>query len=220
MPRADGPCLEARDLAVKFGERVVLDGVDLAVRAGEIAVIEGPSGGGKSTLLRALALLQEVSRGDLRLDGEPASAMAAPAFRRRVAYVPQAPVMFGGTVADNVRAGPRLRGAELPDDRVAELLRGAALDASMAARPAQELSGGEKQRVALARALANEPEVVLFDEPMSALDPESAGAILELVRRCAEDGRAVVLVTHRHADALECTRYACEGGRLERRVAS
>ena len=225
MPRmaaAQAPCLEARDLAVTFGTRAVLDGVDFAVRAGEVAVIEGPSGGGKSTLLRSLALLQDVSRGELRLGGVSAAAIAPSTYRQRVAYVPQTPVMFAGTVGDNVRAGPRLRGEELSGEAVASLLRRVGLDPSSAALGAQDLSGGEKQRVAVARAVANEPEAILFDEPTSALDPESAAVVLDLVRRCAEDARAVVLVTHsrEQADALECTRYTCEGGHLSRRTPS
>jgi len=219
MTRAEAPCLEAHDLAVTFGARAVLDGIDFAVRPGEIAVVDGPSGGGKSTLLRALAMLEPPARGELRLDGARASGIAPAVYRRRVAYVPQVPVMFAGTVADNVRAGPRLRGVELTGDRVAELLRRVGLDPSTATRAAQDLSGGERQRVAVARAVANEPGVILFDEPTSALDPESAGVMLDLVRRCASDGCGVVLVTHtrEHAAALECTRYTCEGGRLDRR---
>lgn len=215
-------CLEARGLAVAFGGREVLHGVDFALRRGEIAVIDGPSGGGKSTLLRALATLQALTRGELLQGGAPASQSRPRDYRVRVAYVPQAPVMFPGAVSDNVRAGPRLRRIELPDGRVAELLVQSGLDATFAGRPAHELSGGEKQRVGIARALANEPEVLLFDEPTAALDPTSAHAVLELVRRCAEDGRGVVVVTHSraHADVLGGTHYVCEGGGVRLREAS
>ncbi len=220
MTAPAAPCLEARDLVVRFGARAVLDGIDLGVRAGEVAVIDGPSGGGKSTLLRALAMLQALARGELSLDGAPAASTSPSAYRVHVGYVPQAPIMFAGTVADNVRAGPRLRGIELTDERVAELLSRVAMAPPDAQRNAPDLSGGEKQRVALARALANEPRVILLDEPTSALDPDSASDILDRIRRCADDGCAVVVVTHlrEHADALGGTRYTCEGGRLHRRA--
>ncbi len=212
------PALEARGLTVRFDGRPVLDGVDFALAAGEIAVVEGPSGCGKSTFLRALGTLQPVDAGTLALGGAPAAGIAPPAFRARVAYVPQTPVMFAGSVADNVRAGPRLRGVRLGDDDVARLLSRSALAPSMASRAAGELSGGEKQRVAIARALANEPGVILFDEPTSALDPEASAGVIELVKRCAAGGCGVVVVTHarEQARALGGTRYACEGGRVTR----
>jgi ABC-type iron transport system FetAB ATPase subunit len=216
-----GPRLEARGISVRFGARTVLDAVDFQLRAGEIAVIDGPSGGGKSTLLRVLATLQE-AQGVLSLGGVAAADIPPTAFRVRVAYVPQAPVMFAGTIADNLRAGPRLRGRALADEQVEQLLLRVALPAAMARQPARDLSGGESQRVAIARALANEPEVILFDEPTSALDPDAAAAILALVRQCAMDGAAVVVVTHARAQAemLEGTRYTCEGGHLHQRVPS
>jgi ABC-type iron transport system FetAB ATPase subunit len=212
------PRLEARDLAVSFGARAVLEGIDFAVAAREVAVIEGPSGGGKSTLLRTLATLQPRTRGELLLDGHPESGFAPSVYRALVAYVPQTPVMLAGTVADNVRAGPRLRGVELSDAELAILLRRAALDESLGARPARDLSGGEQQRVAIARALANRPQVMLFDEPTSALDPATSAEIQALVLACAGDGCGVVVVTHSHdqAVALAGTRYVCEGGRLTR----
>ncbi len=218
----DAACLEARGLTVRFAARTVLDAIDFSVRAGEIAVIEGPSGGGKSTFLRALATLQEATQGGVLLDGVAATEMPSSAYRRRVAYVPQLPVMFAGMVSDNVRAGPRLGGRELADDQVAGLLARVVLAPAMATRRAHDLSGGEKQRVAIARALANQPEVILFDEPTSALDPSAADSILALVRRCAQDGCAVVIVTHvrEQATTLAGTRYTCEAGHLHRRGAA
>lgn len=208
--------LEARSLSVGFAGNAVLESVDFRLRSGEIAVIEGPSGSGKSTFLRALASLEPIMQGELHLAGVPLRELAPAAYRAAVAYIPQQPVMFDGSVATNLRAGPALRGRMVSDARVTELLAEVGLAPAFAARNARELSGGEKQRVAIARALANEPKVLLFDEPTSALDPTSATAILALVRATAARGIAVAVVTHArdHASALGCTRYACVGGKL------
>ncbi len=217
VPRSQ-PRVEARDFAVRIGTRTVLDGCDLRVAPGEIAVVRGPSGGGKSTLLRALARLQPLARGTLLLDGEVASFLAPSTYRSRVAYVPQLAVMLGGTVADNLQAGPRLRGDAIADLRIAELLGGVGLDTAMATRPARSLSGGEKQRVALARALALAPVALLLDEPTSALDPASTRVIGDLIRHLAAAGTSVVVVSHDDDESLPLggARYVCIGGRLTR----
>jgi len=209
------PCLEVRSLTVTFGARVVLEAVDFALNVGEIAVVEGPSGSGKSTFLRALASL-DPSDGVLCIDGVLASTMAPAAYRRLVAYVAQTAVMLPGSVADNVRAGPRLIGTELDDRTVADLLARAALDPAMARRNASELSGGEKQRVGIARALANGPKVALFDEPTSALDSEATALVLDAIRACAQAGCGVIVVTHSHSQAIALggSHYLCEGGQL------
>jgi putative ABC transport system ATP-binding protein len=208
--------LEARGLSVSFASDVVLSHVDFRLHDGEIAVIEGPSGSGKSTLLRALASIEPIAEGELRLAGVAFGELAPAEYRAAVAYIPQQPVMFEGTVATNLGAGPWLRGVVIGEARVVDLLRQVGLAKALATRNARDLSGGEKQRVAIARALANEPKVVLFDEPTSALDPRAAAAIIDLVRRTAARGLAVVVVTHarEHAVALGGTRYACAAGRL------
>jgi putative ABC transport system ATP-binding protein len=210
------PRIEAKDLVVDRQGLRILDGARIAVGAGEIASIEGPSGSGKSTLLRAMATLIPVDGGRVMLEGQDAEAIAPTAFRRRVAYVSQQPPMLPGSVADNLAAGPSLRGERFGGSAAAALLARAGLPAGFAERDARDLSGGERQRVALARALANEPVVLLLDEPTAALDPTSAERILDLVRALAGEGLSVVVVTHQasHAEHLGGTRWACRAGRL------
>ncbi len=139
---------------------------------------------------------------------------APEAYRRRVGYVAQTPPMLDGTVSDNVRAGPRFMGRELDEKSVSRLIERVALEPAIAPRRARDLSGGERVRVALARALANDPEVILLDEPTAALDPETAHRILELVGALAKEGAAIVVVTHSMADtkALGGSQWVCRDG--------
>lgn len=208
--------LEARGLIVTREGRRVLDEATIRLEKGEIAVIRGSSGSGKTTLLRALATLVAVDAGTLVLDGVDALSIAPSAYRTRVAYVPQQPPMLEGSVADNVAAGPSLRGIALDTKSVDALLDRAGLARSFGGRPARQLSLGEKHRVALARALANEPQVILLDEPTAALDPASSRHVLEMTVALARGGLSVVVVTHieEHAAALGGTRYACDAGKL------
>ena len=195
----------------------MIDHVELEVGAGEISCVSGPSGCGKSTLLRAIAWLERAS-GRILLDGVDAAQLSYADYRRRVSLVFQESPLFEGTVADNVRFGPRLRGEELADHEVCELLRAFSLDPALASRDADELSGGERQRVALARSMANRPDVLLLDEPTSALDPAATMEVLAQVRRIANEGVAIIAVLHVDVQARELshTRYRMIGGRLER----
>ena len=209
----------------------MLQDVTLNIPGGAVTALVGPSGAGKTSLLRLLNRLDDPSAGEVRHDGRPLAEYPVRALRRRVGFVFQAPVMFAGTVGDNLRAAVRLgappgappgrdRGQAVGGD--AGPVLDAALDAAelpraYAERDAAGLSGGERQRVALARALAAGPAVLLLDEPTAALDPEVGERLMRTVARLpAERGVDVVMVTHRLREAREASTYlvALEGGRL------
>jgi len=186
----------------------VLDAA-LAVEAGQVLAILGPNGAGKSTVLGVLAGLLRPERGRVELGGrvltDTATGTEVPTHRRRVGLLAQQPLLFPHlTAAANVAFGPRCAGVDRRTaDRTARRWL-AEVDAGELAdrRPAQ-LSGGQAQRVALARALAGEPELLLLDEPLAALDVDSAPAMRALLRRVVRDaGRTTVLVTHHVLDAL------------------
>ncbi|RLM54973.1 protein STAR1-like [Panicum miliaceum] len=175
----------------------ILRGVDLDVPRGVVMGVIGPSGSGKSTLLRALNRLWEPAPGAVLLDGADIRGIDVLALRRKVGMLFQLPAMFEGTVADNVRYGPQLRGQKLTEAEVRNLLSMADLDPALSSKPASELSVGQAQRVALARTLANDPEVLLLDEPTSALDPISTQNIEEaIVRLKKARGLTTVIVSH------------------------
>jgi ABC-type methionine transport system ATPase subunit len=210
VPGATGqvvPLLRAQDITfshpIGTGGRVaggVFD-VTLDLFPGEIVAVIGPSGGGKSSLIRLLAGLTRADSGTLTLDGRPIAELDARDYRRRVAMLFQQPHMMAGTVADNLRLPARLRGEEDNGLDVAGLLRSVDLEPELMEREATTLSVGQQQRVALARLLAMDPACLLLDEPTAALDPVSAQTIVRLLQRLCDDGVAILLVTHEIAVA-------------------
>ncbi len=202
--RATTPLLAATGLRVRAEGRTLLDVPAIEVREGEVLVVLGPTGAGKSTLLRVLALLQRPDEGRLAWRGAEAGWPPPLALRRRMAMVFQAPLLFSGTVFDNVAFGPRLRG-----ERGAPLRArvGAALEqfrvGHLAGRSADTLSGGEAQRVALARAVVVEPELLLLDEPLASLDAPIREALRDELRAVVRArGIASVHVTHELPEAF------------------
>jgi ABC-type multidrug transport system fused ATPase/permease subunit len=200
------PRIETQELTVARGGRVLARGIDLAVGAGEVLALVGPSGVGKSSLLRCLVRLDEPAGGRVLVDGTDAREIEPCALRRRVGLVTQAPVMLEGDVRANLAYG-----LEDPDEAaLGEALAATGLDAAFMDRTAQELSGGESARVAVARALARDPSALLLDEPTAALDAVATAAIEELVGDLAARGLGILIVTH---DDAQADRVA--GGRIE-----
>jgi putative ABC transport system ATP-binding protein len=188
----------------------VLRDVTLSIPSGSTAVV-GPSGCGKSTLLRLLNRLADPDEGTVRFHGTDVHELDPLELRRRVGLVPQLPAPVPGTVADNVRFGPRLEGREVDPERPVRL---AGLDAAFLDRDAARLSVGEQQRVMLARALALEPEVLLLDEPTASLDTDATAAVEDALRQLREV--SLVLVTHdaQQADRLTDRTIQLRDGRV------
>jgi len=197
--------LELHSISKSYGAYQALEGINLSVPTGSRTVIVGPSGSGKTTLLRMIAGFEFPDTGRLSLNGQTLvdNTHEVPAHRRLIGYVPQDGALFPHmTVAANIGFGLSIKG-RAKQERVAELMDSVALDANMANRWPHELSGGQQQRVALARALAQQPRLMLLDEPFSALDTGLRGAMRKMVARLLTDaGVTTILVTHDQSEAL------------------
>lgn len=198
----------------------MLSDVSVCIPLGGLTALIGPSGSGKSSLLRLLNRLDDPVAGEIRLLSQPLASYDVRAIRRRVGFVFQAPAMFAGTVADNLAIAHSLgrrHHETLTDERIAGVLNTVELSADYATREARDLSGGEKQRVALARAMITEPEVLLLDEPTAALDPEVADRLMQTLARLRDEkGLTIVMVTHRLAEARLMSTFTVmlEAGRV------
>ncbi|MBI1249167.1 ectoine/hydroxyectoine ABC transporter ATP-binding protein EhuA [bacterium] len=206
------PQLQVRNLQKTYGSHKVLRGLNVDIQSGEKIAIIGPSGSGKSTLLRILMTLEAPNGGDVILDGESVWTMPANGtekkadeahlhrMRSKLGMVFQHFFLFPHlSVHQNLTLAPKLVNQTSPqvaDERATELLEMVGMNAKANAYPAQ-LSGGQKQRVAIARALAMQPEVMLFDEVTSALDPELVHEVLSVLRKLAKKSdMTMLLVTH------------------------
>jgi polar amino acid transport system ATP-binding protein len=193
--------IELNDVHKSFGQNEVLKGITASVQKGEVVCIIGPSGSGKSTILRCINGLESYDRGEISVEGLKVDrdTSSIVKVRTQVSMVFQRFNLFPHrTVLENVVEGPLYVKKE---SRAQALERGRALLAQVGlaekadAHPPQ-LSGGQQQRVAIARALAMQPKAILFDEPTSALDPELVGDVLGVMRKLADDGMTMVVVTH------------------------
>ena len=197
-----------KGLSKSFGDNQVIKNIDMHITPGEKVVIIGPSGSGKSTFLRCLNLLEIPTGGTITFDGQEITAPGVDInkVRRHMGMVFQHFNLFNNlTVKDNITLGPvkqKLMTKEEAEAEAMRLLKLVNLEEKADAYPAQ-LSGGQKQRIAIIRSLAMKPRVMLFDEPTSALDPEMVGEVLELMKKLADDGMTMVVVTHEMGFARE-----------------
>jgi ABC-type polar amino acid transport system ATPase subunit len=195
------PVLSISGLVKQFGSRTVIDGVHLDVTPGEVVVIIGPSGTGKSTMLRCVNGLEEINGGTITFEGEQVRTKTREIvnLRRRIGMIFQNFNLYPHlTALENVMLAPMKvlkQPRKLVEDRSRALFRKVRLEHRCDAYPNQ-LSGGEQQRVAIARTLAMEPHLMLFDEPTSALDPETVGDVLRVMEELALEGRTMLVVTH------------------------
>ena len=200
--------LETRNLKKSFGKLEVLKGISTEIRRGEVVSIIGPSGGGKSTFLRCLNLLETPDGGQVLFKGQDITdkKLNISQYRQSIGMVFQHFNVFPNlTVLENVTLAPVLE-KKVPKDQAKEeamaLLRRVGLGDKADEYP-RKLSGGQKQRLAIVRAMAMKPEVMLFDEPTSALDPEMVGEVLEVMKELAQEGMTMVVVTHEMGFARE-----------------
>ena len=206
---ASGVLLEVRAVAKRFGPREVLKRVSLGIAPGEFLTLLGESGSGKTTLLRLIAGFEQPTAGEIWMSGERLDTL--PAYKRRVNTVFQHYALFPHlSVQDNVAYGLRIAGItkrSLIDEAVERSLRSAALWEEVKDRlhvSGYGLSGGQQQRLCIARALAVEPEIVLMDEPCSALDPIATAKVEELIRQLKQQ-YTIVIVTHNMQQAGRCS---------------
>lgn len=196
------PRFSVKNLSLERNGRFILTDTTLHVSPGEIVCLMGPSGSGKSSLLRCLNRLTEPPPNTVFYDGQDIHTLDVLDLRRQVGMVFQKPALFPGTVAENIQYGPHLHDQTLTPDDIIELLKLADLPTDYANRDVAQLSGGEAQRVSLARALANRPNVLLMDEPTSALDPAAQRHIEEAVLQLRDTlGLTVLWVTHNVEEA-------------------
>ncbi|MCE7794818.1 amino acid ABC transporter ATP-binding protein [Salipaludibacillus sp. CUR1] len=200
--------IKVTDLHKSFGKVEVLKGIDAEIKEKEVVCVIGPSGSGKSTFLRCINLLEEITAGDIVIDGESLTdpKIDINKLRSQVGMVFQHFNLFPHmTVLKNVTLGP-LKVKDLSNEEAEklslDLLGKVGLSDKAHVYPGS-LSGGQKQRVAIARALAMSPKVMLFDEPTSALDPELVGDVLEAMKDLAKEGMTMVVVTHEMGFARE-----------------
>lgn len=213
--------LRVDNLGRTVSGKILLENISFSVPPRETLAIVGPSGSGKSTLLRLLNRLDEPTTGTVFLDGVDYRELPPRELRRRIGMVTQRPYLFPGTVADNLQFGPRQREQTLSDTAIERLLGSVGLP-DYALRDVANLSGGEAQRVSFARTLANEPEILLLDEPSSALDESSKHGIESLIQtimgkksdlvpgsdEVQHQPLSCVLVTHDMAQASRLAQYA------------
>ena len=196
--------LELKNVKKSFGKTKVLEDINITVNEGDVIAILGPSGSGKTTLLRCIEFLERADAGVMLLDGmeyslKKASKREVHVLRKKLGFVFQSYNLFANkTALENVTEGLIVAG-KMKKEEAVSIGRAALEKVGMLDRSTfypSQLSGGQQQRVAIARAIALDPKVILFDEPTSALDPELTGEVLSVMKKLADEGTTMIVVTH------------------------
>lgn len=209
--------LKVKNLGYQIDGTNLLSDINFEIANGERVAIFGPSGAGKSTLIRLLNRLDEPTAGTVYLEGQDYRQIPPRTLRRRLGMVMQQPNLFPGTVAENIRFGPMVQGNSLDDEKIKALLSGVDLE-GYSDRDISKLSGGEAQRVNLARTLANQPEVLLLDEPTSSLDEAARREVEETIMSILQSRDVTcILVSHDQSQVERLTERVLllENGRLK-----
>jgi putative ABC transport system ATP-binding protein len=217
-PLTSDPILRTEHLGRTVKDKILIEDATFEVQTGEVFAIVGPSGSGKSSLLRLLNRLDEPTSGTVYVEGTDYHQIAPRDLRRKLGMVNQRPFLFPGTVEQNLQFGPQQRGESLSPESIEQLLAPVGLK-GYASRNVANLSGGEAQRVSVARTLANSPLVLLLDEPTSALDQTSKLEVESAIQNVIRNQRMTcVLVTHDTAQAVRLAGQALllESGRIVR----
>lgn len=194
---------ELKNLSVSSSDKSILEDISLSTEKGEHLTITGPSGSGKSSLLKVLAGLLSYDSGTLLYQGQNMRDLDPVAYRRRVSYCFQQPVLFGQTVRDNMAFPFEINHLPFDQEKVLEALRKMNLGSEFLDKPIKDLSGGEKQRVALVRNLLFEPEVLLLDEVSSGLDDKTKSVLRAFLMEWHQKGVTLIEVTHDQAEIAQ-----------------
>ena len=206
---------ELDNLGFVSPEKMILEGISLSIKEGEHLTITGPSGSGKSSLLKLLAALVSPSSGQLFYQGQEMGDLDPVAYRREVSYCFQQPVLFGQTVRDNVAFPFEIRQIPFDQERVLTALARLNLGPEFLEKPIKDLSGGEKQRVALVRNLLFEPKALLLDEVSSGLDEKTKILLRTFLKDLHQEGVTLIEVTHDQQEIEAAERLVTiVGGRL------
>ncbi|SFC54983.1 putative ABC transport system ATP-binding protein [Alkalibacterium subtropicum] len=199
--------IEVNNVSFNAGGEKILSGVDFSIAKGERVTITGPSGGGKSTLLKIIASMLTPTKGSVKYEGESIAEIDPIDYRKKVSYFFQNATLFDQTVRDNLAFPYDIRNEEFNEAKSVKMLERVKLNASYLKKPVKDLSGGEKQRVALVRNLLYKPEVLLLDEVTSSLDAENKGIIYTILDELnTEDHMTILAVTHDEREISQADR--------------
>ncbi len=209
--------IQLENVGFKVGNDEILTNINFSVKEGQIVTITGPSGGGKSTLLKLIGLLNSPTSGTIQYQGKNIFEYEPTEYRKEVSYFFQNAILFDDTVRDNLAFPAKIRGDEFDEGRAIEGLKIVQLPSTYLDKPIQDLSGGEKQRVALIRNLMYPPKVLLMDEVTSSLDKENRAIVVSYIRRLNKEKKTTVLWITHNQDEIDASSeiITINNGKLE-----